>query len=447
MGTCWQQWNLVNETRDIKGSKAVIRRTVKQDVTGTIGELIGAYIEMSTQLCRHVFTISHQFQHYKHLKETLSSDCALLVVDFSENYVCKQSRAVQSAHFGASNNQVCLHTGVVYFMGKMFSFCTVSSSTRHEPAAIWAHLQPVLEEIKRTEPSVKTLHFFSDGPTTQYRNKHHLLLSSHYVLEAGFRDFTWNYFEAGHGKSAADGVGGAIKRAADEAVDHGCTISTAAEFYTVLSEKSNIKLFLILEENINNCFCLIPPNVKPLAGTMKMHQFHVVEKGAVTARDFSCFCKFPEKCNCYNTRQVVFPSLVAAAKDIEVEHTTDQQEPAANACVDDGTFMRNIREAVEVVSNEQLQSVVTSVPMPDVGQWCIVLYDETHYIGHVLDKDEDEVYVSTMVCLGGNKFKFPRPLDKIWYKKENIVKIASAPMPTTRRGYCVSNDDWQLLCK
>ena len=63
---------------------------------------------------RHVCIIRHQFRAYKHLKETLDVNEAVIHVDFSENYVCKNAAEIQSAHFGASNKQATLHTGVVY---------------------------------------------------------------------------------------------------------------------------------------------------------------------------------------------------------------------------------------------------------------------------------------------------------------------------------------------
>ena len=87
------------------------------------------------------------------------------------NYICKNAVEIQSAHFGGSNKQATLHTGVVYLFGEHQSFTTISEFLRHDPSAIWAHLKPVLHELKRRHPEITNIHFFSDGPTTQYRNK------------------------------------------------------------------------------------------------------------------------------------------------------------------------------------------------------------------------------------------------------------------------------------
>ncbi len=70
-------------------------------------------------------------------------DC-LIHVDFSENYNCKFANKIQSVHFGGSHKQVSLHTGVLYIEGQNpVPFCSVSPSRKHDPAAIWAHLNPV----------------------------------------------------------------------------------------------------------------------------------------------------------------------------------------------------------------------------------------------------------------------------------------------------------------
>ena len=39
--------------------------------------------------------------------------------------------------------------------------------------------------------------------------------------EGGFKNGTWNFHESGHGKGAPDGIGGALKRAANLKVLHG----------------------------------------------------------------------------------------------------------------------------------------------------------------------------------------------------------------------------------
>lgn len=101
---------------------------------------------------------------YKTCKETLTDNECIIHCDFSENYLCKSNEEVQATHFGASKQQLTLHTGVIYYKSEQTlqekSFCTISPNDNHGPTAIWAHLTPILEYIKKTLRNVNTVHFF-----------------------------------------------------------------------------------------------------------------------------------------------------------------------------------------------------------------------------------------------------------------------------------------------
>lgn len=51
----------------------------------------------------------------RHIIENISEGEVLVRVDFSENYACKYFTEAQSVHFGASRQQVSIHTGVLYY--------------------------------------------------------------------------------------------------------------------------------------------------------------------------------------------------------------------------------------------------------------------------------------------------------------------------------------------
>lgn len=79
-------------------------------------------------------------------------------------------------------------------------------------------MSPVLDHVKTHYPSVNVVHFFSDGPCTQYRQKGNFYMFSTELFKQGFQKGTWSFFEAGHGKGAPDGVGGVLKRTADRLI-------------------------------------------------------------------------------------------------------------------------------------------------------------------------------------------------------------------------------------
>lgn len=94
-------------------------------------------------------------------------------IDYAENYLGKLHEEIQSVHFGASQPQITLHTGV-YFTKNLSggsSFCTISDSLQHGPTVVWTYLRPLLNDIKEKHPYITNIHFFSDGPVTQYKQK------------------------------------------------------------------------------------------------------------------------------------------------------------------------------------------------------------------------------------------------------------------------------------
>ena len=62
----------------------------------------------------HVYNTGHQYKQLKYLREQLRTNECVVLIDFSENYATKYATEIQLMYFGASRNQVTLHTGVYY---------------------------------------------------------------------------------------------------------------------------------------------------------------------------------------------------------------------------------------------------------------------------------------------------------------------------------------------
>jgi hypothetical protein len=204
------------------------------------------------------------------------------------------------------------------------SFCSLSDCTRHDPSAIWASLLPVLRSLRDKHPNLQYLHFWSDGPVTQYRHKNNLLLASQLIYREGFKGSTRNYFAAGHGKGAAYAIGGITKRSADISVDHGTDFLNASMMYDVLKKTTNVEVFTVSEDEVAAIDSLLPSVVRPVTGIMKAHQLQFVKPGTVSIRNLSCFCTAPSTCDCSETRHVTFPPIKADDSTVSVT-------PASNA--------------------------------------------------------------------------------------------------------------------
>ena len=140
-------------------------------------------------------------------------------MDFSEDYRCRSQEEVQSAYWNST--AISLHPVVIYYrIGdtlKVKSYVFILNEMRNDAKFIYALLEILNSELKALIPDLSHCHYFTDSPTSQYRNKATFkIISSH--EEYFGSDATWNYSEAGHGKGPCYPIGGTAKRQADQAV-------------------------------------------------------------------------------------------------------------------------------------------------------------------------------------------------------------------------------------
>lgn len=305
------EWKTLQEERIKNGQMRAVKVTKKVKVQCTIQTLQNKLSSQLLLFMKHKFRIHNQCKFSKYVRNNLNDDEVFLVVDFSENYQLKYASEIQSRHFGASNEQLSLHTGA-YFAKimtedsskiKVKTFCTVSCSNRHDAAAIWAHLLPIFKKIKEDHENITRVHIMSDGPTKQYRNKTNMFLFSHYMEELGFEIGSYNFSEAGHGKSIADGVGGTIKRTADSAVRLGKDVANIDEF---MASVSNLRpLVLQVEEtSITEVDVILKSHLKnliPIKNTMMLHQViwkNQHKQTSLNCRFLSCiWCRNKKNCS------------------------------------------------------------------------------------------------------------------------------------------------------
>lgn len=168
----YYKWKRKEEKYEKDGKMLKAFKNIKEEINED-AKILMAKFEKDSCRCRvtvkkHVFNIKAQFRNFRKCLENLQSDEVVLVVDFSENYSCKYEKEIQGHHFVGSRNQVSFHTIVVYAKSneqelyKTHSFCSVSVGNNHLPAAIWSHLDPILQWIKTHQKQVDTVHFFSE---------------------------------------------------------------------------------------------------------------------------------------------------------------------------------------------------------------------------------------------------------------------------------------------
>lgn len=454
--TSYQKWLMKRETLIIKGKEKTCTKTVKERILCTKKELCSILQDSIPKFLLHVRNIKHQYQTIDTIKKNLSTDEILIHVDFSENYVCKYSEEVQSAHFGGSKPQVSLHTVIVYYRPFFneaiipLTFCTMSDDLRHDPVAICAHLDLVITEIKKIVPQLTTVHFLSDSPTTQYRNKKMFYLMACYLTkQMNVGVLRWHYSESGHGKGAPDGIGGYIKRHADRLVAQGKDISNLAEMVEVFNGSSKVKVLGLDKNAILKINTLLPINLPTFKGTMKCHEICWCRSSpkVISMRSLSCLTCSPDKsCSHYNLGQIMLSSsdgkntryiiklthirnnsLILGASATcgdrlryeDIYSSSDEEVPTPKE--DDGSSDEDIplRQYYEDKILVKLIRVDSFVVVKLSGKKII-----RHYIGKIISIDQDNEYtVSFMKKVGNNLFEFPDKPDISAIDRKDIMKI------------------------
>ena len=156
----------------------------------TIVESKEDFIEnLSTQiekLTRHSFTAKAQSSYMKTVKTSMTPLQEIIVQgDFAENYSYVVQDEIQSFHW--ENKQATMHPFVAYRRNEdgtleHRNICVVSDSTQHSTVTVFAFLKVVIEFLKQEFPSVKKIHYFTDGCAGQYKNKYNFINLCHVTI-------------------------------------------------------------------------------------------------------------------------------------------------------------------------------------------------------------------------------------------------------------------------
>ncbi|KAL3854818.1 hypothetical protein ACJMK2_014063 [Sinanodonta woodiana] len=140
-------------------------------------------------------------------------------MDFAENYTCGFVEEIQN------KNAVTLHPVVIHTKDKedevkvkhtSLVVLVVSDELSLTSLTVFAIMKHVVKEVKAVLQNVEMVHYMTDLPTSQYKNK--LIFSILF----------WLYFEAGHGKGPCDGV---VATSADDFLQWGKTQENSALKY------------------------------------------------------------------------------------------------------------------------------------------------------------------------------------------------------------------------
>jgi len=160
----------------------------------------------------HHFISKAQAQYFKETKENLEDNHCLVIGDFAENFTFTVQDEIQSFHW--TNTQATLHPFVIYYKkeGKVCckSICVISDHLHHNTTTVYTFQQHLIREIKII-PNIEMVVYFSDGASSQYKNKKNFVNVCQHRNDYGV-EAEWNFFASSHGKNSCDGIGGTTKR-------------------------------------------------------------------------------------------------------------------------------------------------------------------------------------------------------------------------------------------
>ena len=286
------QWTRVEVEE--KGKKKAITRIVEKTLSQS--EFIAHFETQMNDFQAHVERVQLQYQVLKTLKEKLSLNEIIVQLDFAENYSCKSADEVQSAFFNKPS--VTLHPTVAYYKNgdslAHANYIIVSNELSHKASTVLTFLDEIMPHLKGLVPDLKKIHYWSDSPSSQYRNRFIFdMVANHKELHGV--DARWNFFESGHGKGPCDGLGGTCKRMADNAVNSGkCLIQDTLSFHEWALD-SGLKMnfiFVASTKCMENDENMAREKIKTIKGTMKTHVVCSVGQGLsrIAIKTVSCYC-------------------------------------------------------------------------------------------------------------------------------------------------------------
>ena len=270
--------------------------------------------------------------------------------------------------------------------------------TDHDASMVFAMLKRIVTAAKVLLPNLQFVHYLSDSPSSQYRNRHIIRVISDHKSIFGV-DCTWTWFESGHRKGPCDGVGGTAKRNADMAVKRLDANISNAHSFAEWGNQSGGKLEYEVVNGAEYDAAKVELNqmeAKVVAGSQSFHAAIPVGNGDVLFRNTSCFCAdcfvmietpdgHGEQSKCNWKRVKVTPEVQGGQ-----EHVAHERDEAVTQEVEEAEFTSSV--------SQNVAKCRLDLPNADssfcIGDFVLVQlqnkYTVLHYVALILDTDSDD---------------------------------------------------------
>lgn len=300
----YEMWMNVKE--QYKGKEiSKLQKARRSGLRSDLYQDLVSQLKKTPSFALHKMNAVAQLHSYKLCKETLLENEAMAIVDFAENYVCRQHSEAQSAYY--SRNSTTVHPMVVVFApGGPVSrdyFDIITNDLKHDGSAVKVFVTKLSNYITTTYPQINTLKFWSDGCGVQYKSKLPMLnISQNFHIP---QKVIWNFFGSRHGKNESDGESAVIKSKLDiDTRSQQLTLLNAMDCFNHLqlsalcipqNQTARRHFEFVDREEIEVERNSLPD---PICAISKVRQIHSISgiSGKVTFTRLSCYCRPVDAC-------------------------------------------------------------------------------------------------------------------------------------------------------
>lgn len=391
---------------------------------------------------RHLERVSAQFHAVKELKQRLPDGHIVVQMDFAENFTHQAPEEIQSAYW--CQTQTSLHPAVAYYMsdGKLQhkSYVFVSAELSHNSSAVFTIMKQLMPELQLLVNNLAVVHYVTDSPTSQYRNKYiFYLIANHQMLFNDIRA-TWTYWEVGHGKGPCDGIGGTAKRMVDNAIKQEKAIIQDANDFFVWSSESNsaISFKLYTADDVRKSSEEIDAmgQMKAVKGTLQIHAVSSTSPGSIHVRETSCFCSMclHEGVMMHRCEGWTEHPIGTAVRNSDEDEQLDEQHDELPQGVDE-----QHSDDIAVLELGHIQ----------VRDFVAAFYGQDWYLGQVqqIDPADCTLQIKFMEHSTRNvgQYRWPVVTDQLWLSINDILCKVEAPKPTGKtkrsKNFALADDD------
>ena len=178
----------------------------------TYKTLIEHYVELLEKMASHSFFASWNYHHYIQCKKNIEEGEIVVVLDYTQNYLCIHQNEVQALHW--SHAQVTLHPYAISYRCPidgcnevvLHEIVAISDDLKHDAHLVHKMNSDIMPIVKRRGVKIRKIYEYTDQAPSQYKNKS----AFHYLAQSKLPTVR-NYFGVRHGKGPCDACTGRVK--------------------------------------------------------------------------------------------------------------------------------------------------------------------------------------------------------------------------------------------